>query len=292
VKATHPDIVLMQYPTDAFGRGLLPQLFATVQQIAPLAITLHEFTAAHPLRRIALGPLLARARVVVVTAERERDSLLAWYPWLRRRVQIIPIGTNIAGHTSIPAEPPEIVYFGQIRPHKGLETFLECRDELAERFPQARFRVIGSRVPLFSDYYEQIAGRAAANGVEMLGGLTEGEVSATLGRAACALLPFPGGASFRRSSLLAAASCGVPIVTLAGPDTPAEMMEWLQPPTEPGALAGRVAALLEDPEARRRSSEQSRRVAAHAGWDRITARYMEVLSAAAKRAPVAAVAHS
>ena len=277
VAAAHPDLVLMQYPTDAFGRSLLPQLFASIQQIAPLVITLHEFTAAHPLRRAALAPLLMRARAVVVTAERERDGLLSWFPWLRRRMYVIPIGTNIPPHSNTPVDPPEIVYFGQIRPHKGLEVFLECRDQLAERFPRARFRVIGSRVPQFSDYYEQIASVAAGKGVDMLGGMTEAEVAATLARAQCALLPFPGGASFRRSSLLAAAACGVPIVTLAGPDTPAEIVEWLQPPTDPRQLTGRVAALLEDPAAQRRSSEQSRRVAAHTSWDTIAARYMDLL---------------
>jgi glycosyltransferase involved in cell wall biosynthesis len=279
VSAARPDAILLQYPTDAFGRSLLPQAFATVQRIAPLVVTVHEFTAGHPLRRLALAPLLLRASAVVTTAQREMDGVLSWYPWLRRRMHVIPIGSNMPPRDWQPAEPASVVYFGQIRPSKGLEHVLDCRDQLAGRFPDARFSIIGSRVPQFAAYCDEIAAACAARGVTLLMGLPEAGVSAALAAAQCALLPFPDGASFRRTSLLAAAGCGTPIVTLAGPDTPAELTALLRPATEPGQLTDHVAALLSDEAGRQDAHARSLQVAARVSWNSIAAQHMAMLGA-------------
>ena len=279
VSAARPDVILLQYPTDAFGRSLLPQLFATVQHVAPLAVTLHEFTAAHPLRRLALTPILLRAGAVVMTAQREVDGLLSSYSWLKPRTHVIPLGNTFPPREWQPEQPPSIVYFGQIRPNKGIESFLACRDELVAAFPSTQFSIIGSRVPQFSAYYSEIAAAAASRNVNLLSGLSEDDVSAALARAQCALLPFPDGASFRRTSLLAAAACGTPIVTLAGSDTPAELTRLLHAVPAPEHLAGMVATLLTDEVARGLAHECSLQVAARVSWKTIAGLYLNVLGA-------------
>ena len=55
VAAARPDAILMHNPTDAFGGSLAPHAFAVSQRVAPLVVTLHQFTgvrcAAPPLDR-------------------------------------------------------------------------------------------------------------------------------------------------------------------------------------------------------------------------------------------------
>ena len=62
VAAARPDAILMQYPTNSFGGSLAPHAFAVSQRVAPLVVTLHEFTRVHVLRRLSIGPLLVRSR--------------------------------------------------------------------------------------------------------------------------------------------------------------------------------------------------------------------------------------
>jgi glycosyltransferase involved in cell wall biosynthesis len=169
VAAERPDAILMQYPTDAFSAALGPHVFSALQRQAPLVVTLHEFAAANPIRRASVGVLLARCAAVVATAETERRSLVAWFPWLKARSCVIPIGGNFPGREWRPSEPPIVVYFGQIRPEKGLEEFIACKDVLAAQFPSAKFVVAGSRVPKFASYYQTIEIEARNRGIDVLG---------------------------------------------------------------------------------------------------------------------------
>jgi len=276
VGAEKPDIILIQYPTDAFGAALGPHAFCALQRLAPLVVTLHEFAAAHPVRRASLGVLLARSAAIVMTSELETKSLLSLYPWFRSRTRVIPIGANFPARDWQPATPPLIVYFGQIRPEKGLEDFIACRDQLAPRFPDAEFAIAGSRVPKFASYYGMIEAECARRGIRLRGEMPPDEVTDYLRTATVALLPFPSGASFRRGSLLAAAVCGVPVVTLHGADTPPEITRLLRPAASRDQMVEQVAACLSDPGTRMDAHSRSCELAALISWDAIGDRYAEL----------------
>jgi glycosyltransferase involved in cell wall biosynthesis len=277
VASQRPNAILMQYPTDAFGAALGPHAFAALQHQAPLVVTLHEFAAAHPVRRVSLSCLLARSAAVITTAEAERESLLSWFPWLRRRSCVIPIGTSFPGREWQPSERPLVVYFGQIRPEKGLEEYIACQDALRTRFPNAQFVIAGSRVPKFAPYYQTIETEARARGIEMVGELPPDQVPDFLRTATVALLPYPTGASYRRSTLLAAAVCGVPIVTLLGAETPAEMARLLRPSASLGGLIAQTATYLSDRVEQNAAHERSRALAAALSWGAIADRYVGLL---------------
>jgi glycosyltransferase involved in cell wall biosynthesis len=283
VAAEQPDLILMQYPTDAFSAALGPHVFSALQQLAPLVVTLHEFAAANPVRRASLSVLLARCAAVITTSAPERTSLLSWYPWLKARSHVIPIGANFPARDWQPREPPFIACFGQIRPEKGLEDFVACQTALASRFPAADFAIIGSRVPKFTSYYETIAAAARHQGIRLLGEMPPDAVTDCLRTAAIALLPFPSGASLRRGSLLAAAACGVPIVTLRGVDTPDELVELLQPVGSREALVTQAAMYLSNSDARRDAHERSLALAARVSWDTIGDSYACLFAALAPR---------
>jgi glycosyltransferase involved in cell wall biosynthesis len=283
VGAERPDAILMQYPTDAFGAALGPHVFGALQRQAPLIVTLHEFVAANPLRRASLGLLLARCAAVVPTAETERQALLGWFPWLKTRAMTIPIAANFVGRNWRPSTPPVVAYFGQIRPEKGLEDYIACQGELAARFPDARFVIAGSRVPKFAAFHQSIEAAARERGIALLGELAADQVPDLLRTATVALLPYPSGASFRRGSLLAAAACGVPIVTTLGAETPAEMTALLLPAASRETMVSRVAEYLSDVTSRDAAHERSRRLSDMVSWDSIGDRYVELISRIAAR---------
>jgi glycosyltransferase involved in cell wall biosynthesis len=278
VASERPDAILMQYPTDAFDAALGPHAFSVLQRQAPLVVTLHEFAAANLIRRASLSILLARCAAVVATAETERQALLSWFPWLKRRTCVIPISANLPEREWRPSEQPLVVYFGQIRPEKGLEDFFACHAALADRFTDAKFVIVGSRVPKFASYYQTIEADAGKRGIDLRGEMGPDQVSDFLRTATVALLPFPAGASFRRGSLLAAAVCGVPIATLRGAETPAEMADVLRPATSREELVAQVAACLSDSAMRNAAHARSCRLAALVSWDAIAERYLDLFS--------------
>ena len=285
VRRARPDVILMQYPTESFGRGLLPHAFAMSQRVAPLVVTLHEFIGAHPLRRVSLGALLARAAAVVTTAEDEMAAIGRWYPWLRSRLSIIPVAPPTPAREWRPSARRSVVYFGQIRPEKGLEDFLGVRERLSGALPDVAFSIIGSRVPLFAGYYDHVEAEARRLGVEMTGALGAEAVADRLSEAWLALLPYPDGVSMRRSSLLAAAMCGVPIATRAGAATPEFLSDLLAPLQPNGDLTGLVHDLLSQPLALRAAHVRSRRLGDQIDWEAVTDRYVDVLRAVARARP-------
>ena len=261
VSAHSPDVILIAYPTLAFDRGLGPILFSLLQRIAPLIVVVHEFSHVHVLRRLAISALVARAALVVVTTEEEKASLLGWNSWLARRIAVNPIPSNIPRREWLPSPECEIIMFGQIRPDKGIEAFLTCCDLLAKAKPDLRFRIVGSEVPRFADYAAHIRREAAKRNVEVLENLTNDAVADSFARATVALLPFPDGATERRSSLMAALACGVPIVTTKGPSTPKTLDLAMAPADDYAQLVRYTLDYSTDPASRLAAHRRSVRVA-------------------------------
>jgi glycosyltransferase involved in cell wall biosynthesis len=284
VAAARPDVIFMHYPTEAFNRSLGPVGFGLLQRIAPFVVLLHEFSRINPLRRAAECVLAARAARILTTSELERNAVRRWLPWTSGRLGILQIPSNIPSRRWTPVEPPEVATFGQLRPDKGLEEFLACCRDLAAARPGLRFRIIGSAVPKFAAYADGIRRAAAADAVRMTEGLEAEAVAEQLAQASVALLPFPDGASFRRGSLLAAAACGVPIVSRHGRDTPDALARLLrlQPGTTQAAMVAQVLACLDDPAARSAAHRASLAVAKYGGGDRFVEECLQALAAAAQ----------
>ena len=281
VRDARPDAILIQYPTDAFARTTAIHAFALLQHTAPLIVTLHEFTAAHPLRQLSLAALLARAATVITTAADEAARLCAWYPWLRPRVRVIPVGATTPPREWRPSALRKVVYFGQIRPEKGIEEFMAVQQRLAAAGTDASFSIIGSYVPLFAPYFDGIVGMARTRNIEIVVGLDPDAVADRLSEATLALLPFPDGASMRRTSLLAAAMCGVPVVTRTTTATPRQLAALLAPAARATDMAALVAHYLANPPALLAAHANSRRLAAMVGWDAIAAEYAAIIAAVA-----------
>lgn len=269
-----PDVIHLQYPTVREGFPLGPQGLAMMR---PLLVTMHEFSLAHPLRKLSLYPYLLRNRMLVFTSQAELDSAAGWAPWIRRRCEIIPIATNIlpvSEDTTRDLDP--VVYFGLLRPHKGLEEVIDVARLSHQNGAGLKLRIMGHVDARYPDYVARLRDETASLPIEWNIGLSDSEVSQTLGRSRLGYLPFPDGASERRGSLLALLASGVCTVTTRGAHTPKALdraVRFSDNATEAFAL---LRALAEDDDSRKTLSRSARAYADNFTWESIAARHLEI----------------
>lgn len=221
ISGYRPDVVHVQYPTGNYGKSLVPQALATTMPRVPVITTLHEFSESHLLRKVADLPFALRSKALVFTSEYERRHFLSWFPWVRKRSLVVPIGSNIPSYSgSVRRDPSSIAYFGLIRPQKGLEEFLELAMLARDAGRPYRFAIVGDTAARYGRYPETLEERAKDLPVEWRIGLSPDEVSRSLSRSRFAYIPYPDGASERRGSLLAALGNGTAMITTEGPQTP------------------------------------------------------------------------
>ena len=230
-------VVHLQYPTIGSGRSLTPLAMLALCS-RPAVLTLHEFSAAHPLRRGAGAILATLATRTILTSGHERRSLLRVVPFAARRSEVVPIGHNVRVMAGPVAPEVDAVYFGLLAPNKGLEPFLELVRLADERGHNLRFRVLGGWNLRHEAYVFHTMANAARLPVEWSGELDEKALSLELRRARAAYLPFPDGASERRASLLATLAHGVATITSGGRGTTDELRRTIAVVASPsGALA-------------------------------------------------------
>ncbi|HEY3111398.1 MAG TPA: glycosyltransferase, partial [Chloroflexota bacterium] len=246
-----PDVLHIQYQTGAFAMqpalNLLPLRLRMAGLRLPVALTYHDlkapylFPKAGPVRGLANTLLQSAASAVVVTNVEDlvrvvgRHRLTGAPPWAdrsgRRKVDLIPIGSNIApawlsppdragARVRLGIEPDELAigYFGFVDPWKGVERLVEAVRCLRERGRRVRLVFVGgTRAGGASPYEAAIAARidaaALAGRVVRTGYGSPEETSERLQALDCIALPFEAGGGYRHGTLAAAIAHHLPIVT-------------------------------------------------------------------------------
>ncbi|HYK37960.1 hypothetical protein [Alloacidobacterium sp.] len=241
------DIVHIQYPGLGYAKHLGPPAISLIRDVV---VTLHEFSHVHLLRRVASIPFCLRSQVIFTT-EYERQNAIAKMPFLVRRSQVIPIGSNIQKDTSTLEKRhfQEIVYFGLIVPKKGIEDVIKLAAVVkAQRLPY-RIRVIGRIVHAVRElvaYAGNLLQSTKDLPIDWSIDLTEDEVAVLLGKTAFAYLPYPDGASERRGSLKAALAAGAVCITTKGPQTTQEILNATLIGQTPNAALQAIEELTRD----------------------------------------------
>jgi glycosyltransferase involved in cell wall biosynthesis len=288
-RRTRPDIVHWQWAP-------LPLLDLTVLRNLPARGTI--FTAHDVLPRRS-ADAVGRWRAlydscdrVITHSENGRSRLLG-------EVGIDPTRVVIVPHPVLPddraPEPPDrsaagetVLFFGLLRPDKGLDVLIEALPLLAARVPGARLEVVGSpRMPI-----EPLQARASELGVADrvswdLRFVSDAEAAAAFARASAICLPYR---EIENSGVLAEALRRnlVPVTTAVG-GLPEILTRYDLPPPVPiddaPALAQRLAEALTDEALRGRAMAGMRRARAELTWTQAAAThealYREVLRAGA-----------
>ena len=280
------DVVHYQWLTaPALDAALLPPL-------RPRVMTAHYVLPPRPSRRRVASARRAFGRMDAVIAHSEHGArrLREEVGLDPERVRVIPHGafdylTSLPEEKPLPAElqgaeGPVILFFGLLRPYKGVDTLLEA----FRRIAGAELWIVGNpRMDV--EPLRRLAAQAPGRVRFLARFVEDAEVPAILRRADLVVLPYRD--AEHSGVLYAALAFGKPLVLSAVGGFP-ELAEQgagrLVPPEDPPALAGALDELLGDEAARAALADAARRAAAGPySWDE-TARqtldlYEELLGA-------------
>ena len=270
--APRADIVHIQYTPALYGQrmgfALLPLLARLRRGGPPVVVTFHTLVGGPAWSKVSALLLLATAHHCISANEEVTAMVRRRFPRLMRRLTEIPIGANIppiatngkdreAGRSliGVPLVSHLLVHFGLVYPGKGLETLLEALALLRRQHPGPYLVVVGDTRPEDGDYrtsLETLAARlGVASAVIWAGHRSAEEVSRVLRSADVFVVPYDGGSSIRRSSLIVGLAHGLPVVSTSANLCSAYLKDGenvaLVPPGNPQALAARIASLLAAP---------------------------------------------
>ena len=273
-RAWHPDVIHWQWaPSPALD---LKALRAAGHEARATVFTVHDVL---PRRSRDAAPLWAELYAscdrVIVHGAASRDRLLVEVGGVpAERIAVIPHALLHTG-AGIDARPeqiaPHLLFFGLIRPDKGLDVLIEALPAIARSVPDVTLEVVGSpRMPV-----EPLRARAEALGMGEritwdLRFVAESEVTSVFGRARVVALPYRW---IEGSGVLATALAqGVPPVVTAVGTFPELCANYdlgdPVPPDDAGALADALVRALTDPVARARAVAGMARARAELTWER------------------------
>ncbi|HEX6687301.1 MAG TPA: glycosyltransferase family 4 protein [Solirubrobacterales bacterium] len=242
----------------------------------PRAMTAHYVLPPRPSRRQLATARRAFGAMDAVVAHSEHGArrLREQVGLDRDRIRVIHHGafdylTRLPGEKPLPselegAEGPVILFFGLLRPYKGIDTLLEA----FRRIEGAELWIAGN--PRMDLEPLRAQADAAPGPVRFLPRFVEdAEIPAIMRRADVVVLPYRD--AEHSGVLYAALAFGKPLVLSAVggfPEVAAQGAARLVPPEDPQALAAALAELVGDDAARRELGEAATRAAAGAySWD-------------------------
>jgi glycosyltransferase involved in cell wall biosynthesis len=268
LRARRFDVLHVQYPSIGFRYSMLPHL-AAWSGIAPATcVTLHEYTRLPNVQRWSTRLFQLTADSVVFTTDEERSRFGSG-----QRTRVIAIGSNLPAVLRTSDDSRTVVYFGQIRPDKGLEVFLDLARLSASTGRDYEFVVLGACLPRHEKYLQSIQLRSTVNVSWRLGQPLE-VVAKSMANALAAYLPFPDGATFRRGSLLGGLVNGVPVISTVAETTPAQLRKVLLAASSTDQALNHLDALSKLPDVLAASRHCSRQLGAQFSWKEIAGEHV------------------
>jgi phosphatidyl-myo-inositol alpha-mannosyltransferase len=234
----------------------------------PLVATFH---ASGDLRWASLGKrlwgfLLDRLDHRIAVSEPARTSAARHHPG---EYELIPNGVVIPERAEAGGRENRIVFAGRQEPRKGLHVLLGAWPEIRRR-TGARLRVAGADPLAVRLLLSRL--RVPDESIDVLGFLSQDELTAELLSAKALVAPSLGGESFGMV-LTRAFACATPVVASDIPGYRGVMRPeagLLVPPGQPDALAAAVSALVADEPRREALGRGARALAVeHYSWDDI-----------------------
>jgi phosphatidylinositol alpha-mannosyltransferase len=242
--------------------------FALATAPCPVVVTCHsagERLGWYPLGKAMWGVVARRIdHRIAVSASAARAA----EPYVGGPFDVIPNGVDLPPDAVPGGRNGNVVFIGRNEPRKGLPVMLKAWPGVHAR-TGARLRLVGAE-PLSVRWLARRQG-FSLDGIDLLGGLSEEDLTAELLAASLLAAPSLGGESFGMV-LTRAFACATPVVAsdiegyaaVAGPET-----GILVPPGDPDALGAALVELLEDEVRRRTLGAAARRAAESYSWDRI-----------------------
>lgn len=305
--SSNADLCHVQFEYRTFGGvgrslAILPLLTFLLSRRWPVIVTLHGIVTRSGLRGRAFGRLASLAycvslrhtatfaAAIIVHSELMRDTLVSELGV--RKTVVIPHGSDIPSIVSeaIPSNL-HLVFFGFIRPEKGLEDLLTAVNVLKGDYPGIRLTVAGAPVRKDeAEYLERLHRLIGEMNLESYVRfttkfLTDREKEALVSRAAAIILPYRDQFIEVSGVVHDLAGFGVPIICSATPrfSELTDGVNCLKVLPDGLALARAIRRLFEDPGLRERLGKGIRRKAEAESWERVAERHLEIYRAVVLR---------
>jgi len=233
------------------------------------------------------GFLADRIDYRIAVSPYARDSASAWLPG---EYEVVPNGVLIPADADPRGREHQVVFAGRQEPRKGLQVLVRAWPEVRRR-TGARLRIAGAD-PLAVRLL-MTRERIPDDGIDVLGFLSQDDLTSELLRAKALVAPSLGGESFGMV-LTRAFACATPVVASDIDGYREVMTEEAGVSFQAGderALAGALADLLEDEPRRAALGAGARTLAVeHYSWDDIGRRLVEIYERVSGRTRKAAVA--
>jgi phosphatidylinositol alpha-mannosyltransferase len=212
------------------------------------------------------GFLLDRIDERIAVSEQARTTAIGYAPG---EYHIVPNGILIPPSVDPAGREHRVAFVGRHEPRKGLQVALRAWTEIHRR-TGARLRVIGSDPLAVRLLLARL--RVPDQGIDVLGFLSQEDLTAELAHAKALVAPSLGGESFGMV-LTRAFACATPVVAsdiVGYRDVMTDETSVAVPPDDPAALTEGVVALLEDETRRAAMGAAARRLAEERySWDEI-----------------------
>lgn len=260
LEADAPDVLVLQWWTGAVLHSYLRLAVLARRRGARVVMEWHEVQDTGETRipgvvryvRAAMRVLLRRVDAHVVHSNYDLELLQQAFGLDPATVTVVPHGpydhvASPAAREQAPDSPFEILYFGIIRPYKGVEDLVEAFNRLPEEVvSQLRLTIVGETWEGWTAPLEAVAASPVRDRIRVVNRyVTDAEVQRHFAEADAVVLPY------RRSSssgpLHIAMSAGLPLVvtSVGGLVEAAGDYEGATfvPPQDPDALAAALKAL-------------------------------------------------
>ena len=226
--------------------------------------------------------LLSRVDALIVHTPSLERALVASYPEVAGRVRVIPHG-GVPGplptetdrgdarlRLGLPTDGPLLLFFGMIKPYKGLEDLLSAIPAVLARFPRCRLLVAGEPLMPMRPVAQQIDRLGLRRAVTLrLGFVPQDQVAAYFTAADLVLAPYR---EIAASGVVVTAQDHARAVVVTRVGGLPEFVEpdacgLVVPPRDPAALADAICRALADPgELIRMGQRAHRRIAEDHDW--------------------------
>jgi phosphatidylinositol alpha-mannosyltransferase len=209
----------------------------------------------------------------IAVSEQARASAARWLPG---EYEIIPNGVLIPEHATPEDREHRFVFAGRQEPRKGLQVLLRAWPDVRRR-TGARLRIAGADPLAVRLLLTRL--NVPDDGIDVLGFLSQDELTHELSSAKALVAPSLGGESFGMV-LTRAFACAAPVVAsdISGyRDVMTTETSVAVPPGDPAALADALVALAEDEPRRVALGAAARELAIDRySWDDIARRLMQI----------------
>jgi glycosyltransferase involved in cell wall biosynthesis len=225
---------------------------------APLVVSVHGHDVHGPgAGSPAVSAALRHARLVLANSAGTARRSTAYGA---ANTRVVHLGTDLPPDASDPPRSPTLVSVGNLVERKRHADVIAAVAALRDRHPEIRYVIVGDG-PERARLGALAESLGVAASVEFRGAVGHDEAVA-LGRGA-SLFVLPSVSEAFGVAYVEAMAAGVPAIGCLGEDGPAEIDGAgggivLVPPRDPGALAERIASMLDDPAGRAALGAQAR----------------------------------